>query len=268
MIEKYDSKMRIKGEAWMKLGKATKKQILEKPDRHVKNLIVDICSNLLAQWALINVDNSVVASISDTTKHIPGILTLAVGTGGPGWNTQSPPVETSDLTLLFSEIARNTFASVNYVDSSGNDIATPISANVDITTSQINVGVNILSGALVTVTGTVLPVPLQANYTYFAINIDYTHIKLASSYANAIAGTFIPITTLGTNVQVVITTNVIDLLTTFSNSQAVGPLVEMGLFGGVGALNPNGGIRVNARHFKVVQKPNNKPFNVLYRLTF
>ena len=136
MIEKYDSKMRIKGEAWMKLGKATKKQILEKPDRHVKNLIVDICSNLLAQWALINVDNSVVASISDTTKHIPGILTLAVGTGGPGWNTQSPPVETSDLTLLFSEIARNTFASVNYVDSSGNDITTPISANVDITTSR------------------------------------------------------------------------------------------------------------------------------------
>jgi hypothetical protein len=264
------AKFQIKGEVWIKIGNnLTRKEILEKPDRNIKNLIVDVFSDLIAQWALVNVDNSVSGSVSDTTKHIPGILTLAVGTGAPGWDIQNPPTETADLTVLFSELIRKPFISKCYVDGNGNDLAAPVNpVSIDTFTSRLTVGVNIPTGTIITITAVSLPIPLNANYTYFAINVDANNIRLATSYSNALLGVYIPLTTAGAGVQVVAITNIIDLLTTFNNSEAVGPLVEMGLFGGVGALVANGGIRVNAKHFPVINKPAGSQMSVLYRLIF
>lgn len=102
---------KIKGEVWMKLGNnLSRKQVLENPDYCCKNLIVDICSELIAEWAFTGL-------IGSTSEHIPGILTLAVGTGAAGWDINNPPVETSDLTILYSELARKQFSDKTYVDS-------------------------------------------------------------------------------------------------------------------------------------------------------
>ena len=43
-----------------------------------------------------------------------------------------------------------------------------------------------------------LPNPLMSGTTYYAIHVDSTHIRVATSYANAIAGTAIVLTTNGT----------------------------------------------------------------------
>lgn len=49
----------------------------------------------------------------------------------------------------------------------------------------------------VSTTGT-LPAPLVINTTYFAIPIDATHIRVATTYLNALSNTFIDLTTNGT----------------------------------------------------------------------
>lgn len=184
-MEKFSdvrSKFQIKGDVWMRLGNnLTREQILENPDRQFHNLIVDVCSDLIAEWAF----TGVITLVGD---HVPGILTLAVGTGDTGWDLQNPPAETANLTVLYSELTRKEFASKNYVDGLGSPSATR--------------------------------------------------------------------------------TNIVDFLTTYLETEAVGPLVEMGLFGGTGALNPNGGTRCNARHFPVLNKPATSQLSILYRLTF
>lgn len=48
-----------------------------------------------------------------------------------------------------------------------------------------------------------LPSPLTASTTYYAIRIDATHIRVATSYANAIAGTAITLTTNGTGTNTI-----------------------------------------------------------------
>lgn len=170
-----------RGDVWMKLGKdLTREQILGNPDRAFKNLIVDAASDQIAEWAFTGI-------ITLVSQHVPGILTLAVGTGAVGWDLQNPPVETANLTVLYSELFRKQFASVNYVDNLGNPSVTR--------------------------------------------------------------------------------TNIVDFLTTFLETEAVGPLVEMGLFGGVGALNPNGGTEINCKHFPVINKPTSQ-LSILWRLTF
>src|SRR5574344_1895975 len=107
-----EKSIQLKGEVWMKIGNnLTREQILESPDKNFKNLIVDICSELIAEWAFAGSSNS---------EHIPGILTLAVGTGDTGWDIQNPPTETSNLTVLYNELIRKHFTSKSYVDSLGN----------------------------------------------------------------------------------------------------------------------------------------------------
>jgi len=59
--------------------------------------------------------------------------------------------------------------------------------------------VNYQTGVTFTVSTTgSLPNPLIAATTYYAIHVDSTHIRVATSYANAIAGTAIVLTTNGT----------------------------------------------------------------------
>jgi len=175
------NKFRMHGQVWAKLGNVTREQILENPDMHKNNLIVDVCSDQIAEWAF----TGVITVVGD---HVPGILTLAVGTGDVGWDLQNPPSATANETQLYTELRRKTFSSKNYVDNLGSPSATR--------------------------------------------------------------------------------TNIIDFQTTFAESEAVGPLVEMGLFGGVGALNSNGGTMINALNFPVINKPSTSNLSILWRLTF
>jgi hypothetical protein len=171
----------IKGDVWMRLGNnLSREQVLANPDNYFENLIVNVCSELIASWAI--ADNTI------NFPYIPGGMTLAVGTGDVGWDLQNPPAETPDLTLLYSELYRKQFTTRYYVDINGNSSPTR--------------------------------------------------------------------------------TNIVDYLTTFLDTEAVGPLVEMGLFGGTGALSSGGGTRMNAKHFKVINKPATSELSILWRLTF
>lgn len=174
--------VRLKGEVWMKLGvNLTREQVLKNPDRHDDNLIVDICSELIAQWAFTSI-------IVNVAEHIPGIVSLAVGTGGSGWDIQNPPEETSDLEFLYSELYRKPITSKTYVDNNGNPVLTK--------------------------------------------------------------------------------TNKIEFTTMFDFSEANGPIVEMGLFGGANALVANSGTRINAKHFPVLNKTPTSQLTLVWKLVF
>lgn len=185
--------LRLKGELFIKLGAENREECLNNPDRHYKNIIVNICSNLIASWACMGNTMGVPLPSVDSW----GIRTLAVGTGN--WtDLQNPPAETSAQTQLFAELARKSFANVTYVDS--------------------------ISG---------LP------------STDRT--------------------------------NIVDFTTTFLETEAVGPLVEMGLFGGSYHLNDgtggnatatNGGTMINYKTFLVINKPATSKLTITWRLTF
>ena len=181
-VNESTNRFKMRGDVWVKIGAKDRNDILETPDRCFKNLIVDVCSDLIASWAF----TGIITNVSD---HIPGILVLAVGTGAIGWDLQNPPVETANETQLYAELARKQFASKTYVD--------PISGNPSVSR-----------------------------------------------------------------------TNIIDFMTTFLESEAVGPLVEMGLFGGSGALSTNGGTMINAKNHPVINKPSTATLSYLWRLTF
>jgi len=177
----------LHGDVWIRQGKnLTREQILENPDRKFKNLIVDVCSNLIAEWAIRGNPGFLRSSATD----YPGILSLAVGTGAVGWDLQNPPVETAGQTRLFGELVngRKPFTTVNYTDGLGNVSSPP--------------------------------------------------------------------------------TNVIDFLTTFTETQAVGPIVEMGLFGGNNSLVVDEGMMVNYKTFAVINKSATSSLSILWRLTF
>jgi len=187
-----ERKIRIaKGEIFMKMGEnPTYEECVRTPDRHFKNIIVDVASSLIAQWAF----TGTIASVPD---HIKGIMVLAVGTGDPSWDLQNPPSETAAQTLLENELIRKTFSDKTYVDGSGFPTLTR--------------------------------------------------------------------------------TNVIDFSTTFLEAEAVGPLVEMGLFGGNGPeLTPSvpdstatdGGTMINYKTFAVINKPSTSKLIFVWRLTF
>lgn len=117
----------VKGKVWMKLGhNLTREQILKNPDKYFDNLIVDVCSELIAEWAITGI-------ITSVSEHVAGILTLAVGTGAGGWDIQDPPAETSDLSILYSELARKQFSDKTYVDVDFNPTTTRTNV-VDFTT--------------------------------------------------------------------------------------------------------------------------------------
>jgi len=182
LIEEPRYKYKMSGEVFIKVGNnVSHDEVTRNPDRHLKNIIVDVASEQIAEWAF-------TGTISLVSEHIPGILTLAVGTGDVGWDLQNPPAETANQTLLESELTRKTFASKTYVDNIGDPTATR--------------------------------------------------------------------------------TNVVDFTTTYLEAEAVGPLVEMGLFGGTGATATNGGTMINYLTFAVINKPSTSQLTIVWRLTF
>lgn len=64
-------------------------------------------------------------------------------------------------------------------------------------------------------------------------------------------------------------TNILLLSTTFLESEAIGPLTEMGLFGGASASNSKDtGVMFNYKTFKVWNKPSDARLTISWRLTF
>jgi len=62
-------------------------------------------------------------------------------------------------------------------------------------------------------------------------------------------------------------TNIVDFTATFAETEAVGALVEMGLFGGDATDLPNSGTEVNYRTFPVINKTNSMTLTIIFRIT-
>jgi hypothetical protein len=65
----------------------------------------------------------------------------------------------------------------------------------------------------------------------------------------------------------IIPTNVLDFTATFAETEAVGALVEMGLFGGDATDMINSGTEVNYRTFPVINKTNSMTLTIIFRIT-
>jgi len=62
-------------------------------------------------------------------------------------------------------------------------------------------------------------------------------------------------------------TNIVDYATTFSESEAVGPIMELSLFGGEATTTLNTGTMVNWRTFPVINKTNSMTLTIIFRIT-
>jgi hypothetical protein len=63
-------------------------------------------------------------------------------------------------------------------------------------------------------------------------------------------------------------TNVLQLTTTFNENEAVGAIVEMGLFGGDASTSLNTGFMFNYKTFPVWNKQNDMKLTIVWKLTF
>ena len=66
---------------------------------------------------------------------------------------------------------------------------------------------------------------------------------------------------------VLIPTNVVDYTVTFAETEAVGPLVEMSIFGGDASDLKDTGNMVNYRTFPVINKTNSMTLTITFRIT-
>ena len=65
----------------------------------------------------------------------------------------------------------------------------------------------------------------------------------------------------------VVPTGVVDFAMTFAETEAVGPLVEMGLFGGDASDLRDSGTEANYRTFPVINKTNSMVMTITFRIT-
>ena len=65
----------------------------------------------------------------------------------------------------------------------------------------------------------------------------------------------------------VVPTNVLDFTATFNETEAVGPIVEMGLFGGDASDIADSGTEINYRTFPVLNKSNSMTLTIIFRIT-
>jgi len=88
--------------------------------------------------------------------------------------------------------------------------------DVNVDTEQITVNIDIPTGERIKFTTTGgLPAPLVVGTIYYAIRVDATHIKVATTLANANAGTAINLTTQGTGTHTVTIYMMDDVMTEF-----------------------------------------------------
>jgi len=62
-------------------------------------------------------------------------------------------------------------------------------------------------------------------------------------------------------------TNIVDYAVTFGEGEAVGPIVEMALFGGDATVELNTGTMINWRTFPVINKTSTMSITVIFRIT-
>lgn len=62
-------------------------------------------------------------------------------------------------------------------------------------------------------------------------------------------------------------TNIVDYATTFSEAEAVGPIMELALFGGEASSTTNTGTMLNWRTFPVINKTNAMTLTIIFRIT-
>jgi len=65
----------------------------------------------------------------------------------------------------------------------------------------------------------------------------------------------------------IVPTNVVDYTATFAETEGVGPIVEMGLFGGDATDAADSGSEVNYRTFPVLNKTNSMTLTIIFRIT-
>ena len=65
----------------------------------------------------------------------------------------------------------------------------------------------------------------------------------------------------------IVPTNIVDYTCTFNETEAVGAIVEMGLFGGDATDAANSGDMVNYRTFPVINKSNSMTLTIIFRIT-
>jgi len=187
------SKHHIRGDVFITMKDGVSGEIQE--HRELKNLVVMDASILLCRL------------MKDSQEPPHGIYALAIGTGDSGWGI-TPPAPTVTQRSLYSELARKTFTSTQFIDGDGMPTAIP--------------------------------------------------------------------------------TNVADFTTTYAESEAVGPLKEMGLIGGNCSTNmsvrnpvlpPNGSYDpsvnlvnfdclINYLTFNLISKPATSTLAITWRLTF
>lgn len=90
--------------------------------RELRNLVVLDASILIARL------------MKNSQEPPHGCFALAVGTGQVGWNPMSPPAPTNTQRSLYSELARKTFATTQFIDASSIPTAIPTHV-VDFTTT-------------------------------------------------------------------------------------------------------------------------------------
>jgi hypothetical protein len=64
-----------------------------------------------------------------------------------------------------------------------------------------------------------------------------------------------------------VATNIVDYATSFSEAQAVGPIMELALFGGEATSTINTGTMINWRTFPVINKTNAMTLTIIFRIT-
>ncbi len=62
-------------------------------------------------------------------------------------------------------------------------------------------------------------------------------------------------------------TNIVDYATTFAEAEAVGPIMELALFGGEASTTTNTGTMINWRTFPVISKTNAMSLTIIFRIT-
>jgi hypothetical protein len=152
--------------------------------RTAHNVIVDNASFLMAQLMS---DNAVPGTPG---TYVPGLKSLAVGTGDPGWDKQNPPPASASQGALVNELFRKIFNRVYYVDP-----------------------------------------------------VTFVESPLAR-------------------------TNVVEYETVYNDTEAVGALVEMALFGGNDATISLLGDICNYYTMPVWNKPSTSTLTITWRLTF
>lgn len=135
----------------------------------------------------------------------------------------------TSVTTITAQATTNTISTrtATFTADTGTDIMTY--------TSTASLPSNLLTGTRVRVsTSTTLPAPLVAATDYYLIRVNDSTFKLATTYANAIAGTQIDITTTGTGTQ---TLNW--LLPRYTNGAGLNAIIFNSNATALGAATPN-----------------------------